>query len=157
MHFSRSPVIAFAVTAITGRLRKRGLRLMRVVDSYPSISGIIDDDSRNIFALSALLKAKGYQVLSATGARAGISMMQNGEAGQVGIILLDMMMPDMDGYEAIPAIRAKKALEDIPIVAVTAQAMVGDREKCLEAGADDYVSKPINVDTLIEMLDKYLK
>lgn len=118
---------------------------------------IIDDDSRNIFALSAMLKAKGYSVVSTASAEAGMRMMEDGERGHVGIILMDMMMPDMDGYEAIPAIRKKEEWRKLPIIAVTAQAMVGDKEKCLEAGADDYISKPIDVDVLINVLDKYLK
>ena len=96
-------------------------------------------------------------MLSAPGAEAGIAVMENGATNTVGIILLDMMMPDMDGYEAIPIIRGKKSLADIPIIAVTAQAMVGDKEKCLEAGADDYISKPINVEVLMDVLNKYLK
>lgn len=113
---------------------------------------IIDDDARNIFALRAVLKSKGYQCLSATDAQEGLSLLRQ-HAG-IGIVLLDMMMPDMDGYEALPAI---KEITDIPVIAVTAQAMVGDREKCLEAGADDYVSKPVNVDVLLPILQKHLK
>lgn len=112
---------------------------------------IIDDDNRNIFALNATLKAKGYECLSATSAQQGIAFLN--EVKDIGIILLDMMMPDMDGYEAIPLIKAKHTT---PIIAVTAQAMVGDREKCLAAGADDYVSKPIDVDRLEEVLKKYI-
>ena len=109
---------------------------------------IIDDDSRNIFALSAMLKAKGYSVVSTTSAEAGMRMMEDGERDHVGIILMDMMMPDMDGYEAIPAIREKEEWRKLPIIAVTAQAMVGDKEKCLEAGADDYITKPFDLNVL---------
>lgn len=69
------------------------------------------------------------------------------------VILLDMMMPQMDGYEAIPLLKRNPRSGDIPIVAVTAQAMVGDREKCLAAGADDYLSKPIDVDRLLEIIE----
>jgi CheY-like chemotaxis protein len=113
---------------------------------------IIDDDARNIFALSATLKAKGYQCVSATEAKQGLSFLNS--ADDIGIILIDMMMPDMDGYETIPEIRKRN--KEVPIVAVTAQAMVGDREKCLAAGADDYISKPIDVDRLITVLNTYL-
>ncbi|MGZ3885260.1 MAG: response regulator [Bacteroidia bacterium] len=116
---------------------------------------IIDDDARNIFALTATLKARGYTCLSAPGAIEGREQMLS--HGNIGIILMDMMMPDMDGYEAIPYIRALKGYESIPIIAVTAQAMVGDREKCLEAGATEYISKPVDVDRLMEVLNHYLR
>jgi len=114
---------------------------------------IIDDDSRNIFALSAVLKAKGYHVVSALSAVEGITRLKNNKS--ISVILLDIMMPDMDGYQAIAAIRASEQISRIPIIAVTAQAMVGDREKCLEAGANDYISKPIDVDALLDLLANY--
>lgn len=113
---------------------------------------IIDDDNRNIFALNATLKAKGHECLSATSAQQGIAFLNDGHG--IDIVLLDMMMPDMDGYEALPIIKAKHS---IPVISVTAQAMMGDREKCLAAGADDYISKPIDVDKLNDILKKYLK
>ncbi|HEY1115796.1 MAG TPA: response regulator [Chitinophagaceae bacterium] len=115
---------------------------------------IVDDDHRNIFALSAVLKARGYQPLSASNMKDAFSLLEH-EAG-VGIILMDMMMPDMDGYEAIPALRSIPAYRQLPIIAVTAQAMTGDREKCLAAGADDYVSKPVDVTVLVDKLNRYL-
>jgi len=115
---------------------------------------IIDDDNRNIFALRAVLKAKGYECLAALSAETGIEMMK--EDGHVAIVLMDMMMPDMDGYQAMAKMREDEELKDIPVIAVTAQAMMGDRERCLEAGALDYVSKPINVDLLTKMLTKYI-
>jgi CheY-like chemotaxis protein len=114
---------------------------------------IIDDDSRNIFALSAVLKAKGYQVVSALSAIEGITRLKNNN--KISVVLLDIMMPDMDGYQAIAAIRSSEPISKIPIIAVTAQAMVGDREKSLEAGADDYISKPIDVDALLALLARY--
>ena len=114
---------------------------------------IIDDDSRNIFALSAVLKAKGYQVVSALSAMEGITRLKNNK--NISVVLLDIMMPDMDGYQAIAAIRSSEQISKIPIIAVTAQAMVGDREKSLEAGADNYISKPIDVDALLELLGNY--
>ncbi|MBC7553656.1 MAG: response regulator [Taibaiella sp.] len=113
---------------------------------------IIDDDPRNIFALSATLKAKGYACLTANSAQQGIAFLA--QSAEISMVLIDMMMPDMDGYEAIPKIKAGYRL---PVVAVTAQAMVGDREKCLEAGADDYISKPIDVDKLISVIHTHLK
>ena len=115
---------------------------------------IIDDDSRNIFALSAVLRARGFQCVSAPGAAEGIDLL-NSDA-EIGIVLMDMMMPDMDGYEAIDEIRSNVKIAQVPIIAVTAQAMVGDREKALAAGADNYTSKPIDVDFLTEILNKHL-
>lgn len=105
---------------------------------------------RNIFALKAVLKAKGYACESAPGAREALSMLL--EDGEYDCILMDMMMPELDGYQAIPLIRGHEKLKAIPIVAVTAQAMKGDREKCLEAGADAYISKPIDIDELEKLL-----
>lgn len=115
---------------------------------------IIDDDQRNIFALQAILAARGYLCVSTTTADQGISMLQQDKA--IAVVLMDMMMPDMDGYEAIASIKSDPGLEHIPIISVTAQAMQGDREKCLAAGADGYVRKPIDVDLLVGILDRYL-
>jgi CheY-like chemotaxis protein len=114
---------------------------------------LIDDDSRNIFALTAVLKAKGFHMLSASSAQEGIHYLQDNRG--IKVVLLDMMMPDMDGYEALRVIRTDERISQIPVIAVTAQAMVGDRQKCLEAGANDYVSKPIDVDYLLEILNRY--
>jgi two-component system, cell cycle response regulator DivK len=113
---------------------------------------VIDDDSRNIFALCAVLKSRGYQCLTATSGREGIEILSS--RNDIGVILLDMMMPEMDGYEAT---RKIKSFHTVPVVAVTAQAMVGDREKCLEAGADEYIAKPIDIDKLISVLNEYLR
>lgn len=111
---------------------------------------IIDDDSRNIYALRLVLKAKGFEVLTAIDAPAGIATLKAEK--DVKVVLMDMMMPEMDGYEALSIIRKDPELVGIPVIAVTAQAMVGDREKCLAAGANGYVSKPIDVDVLLELL-----
>ncbi len=115
---------------------------------------IIDDDSRNIFALSATLKSRGYAVVAATTAAEGINQLKDEK--EIGIVLMDMMMPEMDGYEAIKEIRQNEQLKALPVIAVTAQAMVGDKEKCLAAGADDYIPKPIDVDILLQQLTNYL-
>lgn len=115
---------------------------------------IVDDDSRNIFALTATLKAKGYVVASCMDAQEAKKFLEKNT--DVGIILMDMMMPDMDGYEAMPFFREINYYKNIPIIAVTAQAMVGDRERCLDAGANDYISKPIDVDRLMHVLEKYM-
>lgn len=114
---------------------------------------IIDDDHRNIFALKATLLSYGYSCYTAVTAEEGIGVLLN-NAG-IKVVLMDMMMPETDGYEAINIIRNNNQLSSVAVIAVTAQAMVGDREKCLQAGADDYISKPVNVDVLLEKLDKY--
>lgn len=111
---------------------------------------IIDDDARNIFALTATLRAKSFDCISRLDAREAIALLKTDET--VDIVLIDMMMPDIDGYEAIPIIKNLPSRKNTPVIAVTAQAMVGDKEKCLAAGADDYISKPINVDKLLELL-----
>ena len=114
---------------------------------------IIDDHSKNIFALKATLASRGYSCYTATGAKEGIDLLLNNPG--IKIVLMDMMMPEMDGYEAIKIIRNSDRLSFLPVIAVTAQAMVGDREKCLQAGADDYISKPIDVDILLSKLNNY--
>ncbi len=115
---------------------------------------IIDDDAKNIFALTATLRSRGYDSTSATSAEEGIRMAAADPL--TGIILLDMMMPGTDGYQALRMIRRHEQLQKLPVIAVTAQAMKGDKEKCLEAGADDYISKPIDVDRLMERLAHFL-
>jgi CheY-like chemotaxis protein len=117
---------------------------------------IIDDDARNIFALKAVLRARGFDCLSAQSAGEGIGLLVKDPAA-VGIVLMDVMMPEMDGYEAIGRIRVDPRLKGLVLIAVTAQAMPGDREKAIGAGADEYISKPIDVDALQDLLGKYLK
>jgi len=113
---------------------------------------IIDDDNRNIFALRWALKSRGYQSLSCNSAKEGIARLDTNR--DIEIVLMDMMMPDMDGYEAIHVIKSSQIYGDIPVIAVTAQAMQGDREKCIEAGAREYVPKPINLDRLISIIEQ---
>ena len=114
---------------------------------------IVDDDSRNIFALSAVLRSKGFTVVSAPSATEGLQLLKNNT--NIHAVLMDIMMPGMDGYEAIAQIRSDPSISNTPVIAVTAQAMVGDREKSLEAGANAYISKPVDVDGLLELLKKY--
>lgn len=115
---------------------------------------IIDDDSRNIFALTAVLKAKKFNCLSAISAQQGFDLLKGDT--EIGVVLMDMMMPDMDGYEAIGKMKNHPEMANIPVIAVTAQAMVGDKERCLAAGAVGYVSKPVNVDELLIQINNYL-
>ena len=112
---------------------------------------IVDDDPRNIFALSATLRAKAFECISCQSAVDALKILNGNET--IDAVLMDMMMPEMDGYEAIPLIKKMPARETIPVIAVTAQAMLGDREKCLQAGADGYISKPIDVDKLLKLLN----
>lgn len=111
---------------------------------------IIDDDPRNIFALTAVLRAKGFSCRSCQSAADALDLLKTDES--VDAILIDMMMPDMDGYDAIPRIRNTDTYRDATIIAVTAQAMTGDRERCLRAGATDYVAKPVDIDKLLSLL-----
>ena len=115
---------------------------------------IIDDDARNIFALTAVLKAKGFVCISASSAQEGLTLLEADKT--IRVVLLDIMMPDMDGYETVTTIRKMPGIEKIPVIAVTAQAMIGDREKALNAGADHYISKPVDVDKLLYLLKQYL-
>lgn len=112
---------------------------------------IVDDDARNIFALSAVLKARSFDCTSSSSAVETLDLLKTDKPFDV--ILMDMMMPDMDGYEAIPLIKAIPSRAKTPVISVTAQAMVGDREKCFKAGADGYISKPVDIDKLLELLN----
>ena len=114
---------------------------------------IIDDDSTNIFALSAILKAKKFHCLAAASAAEGFDLLKK-EDHNIGIVLMDMMMPEMDGYEAMAAMREDREMSAIPVIAVTAQAMDGDKQKCMESGASGYVSKPIDIDELIRLINR---
>jgi HAMP domain-containing protein/CheY-like chemotaxis protein/signal transduction histidine kinase len=115
---------------------------------------LVDDDARNIFALSSVLERRGMEVLTATTGSEAISVLSS--RGDVAIVLMDIMMPGMDGYETIQAIRSKAEFRRLPILALTAKAMKGDREKCLEAGASDYLAKPVNVEQLLSALRMWL-
>lgn len=114
---------------------------------------IVDDDPNNIFALRLTLKARGYKLESSTMAEEAIRILK--EENDFCIVLMDMMMPEIDGYEAIKIIRNTPEISKVPIIAVTAQAMEEDRKKCLEAGAQDYIKKPIDVDLLLTAIEKY--
>ena len=116
---------------------------------------LVDDDMRTVYALSALLRAKGAEVLTADTGRAALEML--GEHPDTEGVLMDVMMPEMDGYEAMRRIRQDARFERLPVIALTAKAMKGEREKCIEAGASDYLSKPIDADQLLTMLQAWLE
>jgi HAMP domain-containing protein/CheY-like chemotaxis protein/signal transduction histidine kinase len=115
---------------------------------------LVDDDARNIFALSSVLERRGMHVLTATTGKEAVEIVNNTPG--IGIVLMDIMMPQMDGYQTITAIRDKPELRRLPIIALTAKAMKGDREKCLEAGASDYLAKPVNTEQLLSALRMWL-
>jgi HAMP domain-containing protein/signal transduction histidine kinase/DNA-binding response OmpR family regulator len=115
---------------------------------------LVDDDPRNIFALSSVLERRGMKVLSATTGKEAIALIES--TPNLAMVLMDIMMPEMDGYQTIATVRENPAYRRLPIVALTAKAMVGDREKCLEAGATDYLAKPVNIDQLLSALRTWL-
>ncbi len=115
---------------------------------------LVDDDTRNIFALSSVLERRGMEVLTATTGSEALAVLNTRE--DVAIVLMDIMMPGMDGYETIQAIRTRAEYRRLPILALTAKAMKGDREKCLEAGASDYLAKPVNIEQLLSALRMWL-
>lgn len=115
---------------------------------------ITDDDMRNIFALSSALQIYDMNIIIANNGREAINRLQ--ENDQIDLVLMDIMMPEMDGYEAMKEIRKDKRYAKLPIIALTAKAMKSDREKCIEAGANDYISKPVDIDKLLSMLRVWL-
>jgi CheY-like chemotaxis protein/signal transduction histidine kinase/HAMP domain-containing protein len=115
---------------------------------------LVDDDARNIFALSSVLERRGMRVLTATTGHEAIAFVES--TPDLAIVLMDIMMPQMDGYQTIGAIREKPEFRRLPIIALTAKAMKGDREKCLEAGASDYLAKPVNTEQLLSALRMWL-
>jgi CheY-like chemotaxis protein len=115
---------------------------------------VVDDDVRNIFALSSVLERRGMTVLTAGTGREAIAMLES--TPDIAIVLMDIMMPEMDGYETMQVIRQNPSFRRLPIVALTAKAMKGDREKCLEAGASEYLAKPVNTEQLLSALRMWL-
>ncbi len=115
---------------------------------------LVDDDPRNIFALSSALERRGMNVLTATTGAEAITLIE--ETPSLAIVLMDIMMPEMDGYQTIEKIRQNPGYRRLPIIALTAKAMKGDREKCLQAGASDYLAKPVNTEQLLSALRMWL-
>jgi HAMP domain-containing protein/CheY-like chemotaxis protein/signal transduction histidine kinase len=115
---------------------------------------VVDDDIRNIFALNSLLERHSMAVITATNGQEAISLVE--QTDDLALVLMDVMMPEMDGYETMRRIRSNHKFRMLPIIALTAKAMKGDREKCLEAGASDYVAKPVNTDQLLSLVRMWL-
>ncbi|HKQ48877.1 MAG TPA: HAMP domain-containing protein [Phycisphaerae bacterium] len=173
LHTLARSVVVKGVESPERLLDETALFLHRVVSDLPSakqdmlsrlygsdeyLSGkqvlIVDDDVRNIFALSSVLERRGMSVLTATTGREAIAMLH--DTPDVAIVLMDIMMPEMDGYQTMQAIRQEPRFRRLPIVALTAKAMKGDREKCLEAGASDYLAKPVNTEQLLASIRSWL-
>jgi CheY-like chemotaxis protein len=115
---------------------------------------VVDDDIRNIFALNSLLERHRMNVITATNGEEAIRLAESTD--DLALVLMDVMMPEMDGYETMRRIRSNNRFRLLPIIALTAKAMKGDREKCLEAGASDYVAKPVNTDQLMSLVRMWL-
>lgn len=111
---------------------------------------LIDDEPFNRIALSALLRPRGYGCIEASGGKEGINILKN--SPQINVVLMDIMMPEMSGYDAIREIREDEKYKDLCIIALTAKAMKEDRQKCIDAGASEYVTKPVDVDKLINVI-----
>ncbi len=116
---------------------------------------IIDDDYRNLYALKTVLKSRKSPCFTALSFNDALEILENNP--QIKIILLDMMMPNIDGYEALKILKGNPKFNQIQVIAVTAQAMWGDKEKCLEAGAHNYISKPIDISILMSFISNYIK
>ncbi len=133
---------------------KRDQVLAAIQLATPDLAGrkvlIVDDDIRNIFALTGALEQHGITVLNAENGKDGLETLKNNP--DINVVLMDIMMPELDGYDTIRIIRGLGEFKHLPIIAVTAKAMKGDREKCIEAGASDYISKPVNIEQLLSLL-----
>jgi CheY-like chemotaxis protein len=115
---------------------------------------VVDDDVRNIFALNSVLERRGMEVISASNGMDAISIVESTQ--DLALVLMDVMMPEMDGYETMRRIRSSPKFRLLPIIALTAKAMKGDREKCLQAGASDYVAKPVDTGQLLSLVRMWL-
>jgi CheY-like chemotaxis protein len=115
---------------------------------------VVDDDARNIFALTSLLESQEMDVITALNGRQAVELVKSTE--DLSIVLMDIKMPEMDGYQTMREIRADARFRNLPMLALTAKAMKGDREKCLDAGASDYIAKPVNTDQLLSLMRVWL-
>jgi CheY-like chemotaxis protein len=115
---------------------------------------IVDDDVRNVFALTSVLEANGMEVIFAENGKDGLESLEANP--DVDLVLMDIMMPEMDGYEAMQRIRERQQFQKLPIISLTAKAMKGDREKSIQAGASDYITKPVDTDQLLSLMRVWL-
>jgi len=115
---------------------------------------IVDDDMRNVFAVSNILEEKGIEVLVGKTGKEGLECLK--AHPDIDLVLMDIMMPEMDGYEAMGEIRKQERFRSLPIIALTAKAMTGERNKCLEAGASDYLAKPFDIEQMFSLMRVWL-
>ncbi|GAC1608432.1 MAG: hypothetical protein NVS4B10_23730 [Myxococcales bacterium] len=167
--YAESVILKSNVTSSERLLGDTSLFLHRVVKDLPSqqrsvvtgdagpdesVAGkkvlVVDDDVRNIFALTSVLESHGLSVVYAENGNAGLAAL--GKNADVDLVLMDVMMPEMDGYETMRAIRKHPAHKALPIIAITAKALKEDREKCITAGASDYIPKPVDTDKLLDLI-----
>jgi HAMP domain-containing protein/CheY-like chemotaxis protein/signal transduction histidine kinase len=127
------------------------------IDLGTTTALIVDDDIRNIFALTSLLENQGVTVLYADNGADALTLLQDSSGSAVDLVLMDIMMPGMDGYATTRAMRRIAVGASLPIIALTAKAMAGDREKCLQAGASDYITKPVDIEKLLPMMRRWVK
>ena len=144
---------------IEARLPEQKRRMLQQLHSTEAVFNgkrvlVVDDDIRNIFALTSVLEGHGMKVLFAENGKDALALLDKGEA--VDLVLMDVMMPEMDGYETTRRIRTAPQWRSLPIIALTAKAMKGDREKCIEAGASDYITKPVDTDQLLSLMRVWL-
>jgi len=143
---------------VTALLADKRDLLRRLHDPNEVLAGkkilIVDDDIRNIFAMTSLLERYKINVISAETGKAGIEALQ--KARDIDLVLMDIMLPELDGYDTMRAIRQEYSFNELPIVALTAKAMKGDREKCIDAGASDYIAKPVETEELLSLLRNWL-
>jgi CheY-like chemotaxis protein len=148
----------FLHRVVTDLPRERQEMLERLRSGKDVLRGrkvlVVDDDARNIFALTSLLENHEMNVISATNGRQAIELVHR--TPELSMVLMDIMMPDMDGYTTMREIRRAPQFRTLPILALTAKAMKGDREKCLDAGASDYIAKPVNTDQLVSLMRVWL-
>jgi len=146
LHQALSGLPADSRSLLASRVSDHGLADRKVL--------IVDDDVRNVFALTGALEQRGMTVLNAVDGKEGIEVLQR--SPDIEAVLMDIMMPGLDGYDTIRIIRDLQEFKELPIIAVTAKAMKGDREKCIAAGASDYIAKPVNVEQLASLLRVWL-
>jgi CheY-like chemotaxis protein len=149
---------AMATRAATGPIPAGAVAAEPVAAGHDSLRGrkvlIVDDDLRNVFAITSILELYGLTVVHASDGRTGIDMLQSDPG--IDIVLMDVMMPEMDGYATTAAIRQIPGLAQLPVIAVTARAMQGDRDKSIAAGATDYVTKPVDTEDLLTVMEVWL-